>query len=133
MYYLNCVCHCIEYNDNDIRRYTNYSNWASLSDEEDQLVYLLALTLNPNLLIGKVFFQSDALSRDMKGRFYEIGQIRHQLVVVPSLVVAGRTCQVHKILAFKQIWLKEYYIDPINRLKLRFRSRQQSSRSCVIS
>lgn len=134
MYYLNCVCYCIDYNDNDIKRYTNYSRWASLSDEEDQLVFLLALTLHPNLLIGKVFFQNDALSRDMQGRFYEIGQVSHQLVVVPSLVVAGRTCQVHRILAFKQSWLTEHYIDPINRLKQRFGPRPgRSSRSCVIS
>ncbi|UJR32558.1 hypothetical protein I4U23_020019 [Adineta vaga] len=131
MYYLNCVCYCIDYNDNDIKRYTNYSRWASLSDEEDKLVYFLALTLNPNILIGKVFFQSDALSRDMQGRFYEIGQVRQQLVVVPSLVIAGRTCQVQRILAFKQEWLKENYIEPMLRLQQRFRSR--TSRSCVIS
>jgi hypothetical protein len=140
MYYLNCVC----YNDNDIKRYTDYSHWASLSDEEDQLVLSLALTLRPNLLIGKVFFESDALSRDMQGRFYEIGQVRQQLVVVPSLIVAGRTCQVHRILAFKQSWLKQHYFDPINRLQQRFRSQQErqrtrpqqqqrSQRSCVIS
>jgi hypothetical protein len=133
MYYLYCVCYCIDYNDNDIQRYTNYLDWASLSDEEDRVAYLLGLTLHPNLLIGKVFFQSDALSRDMPGRFYEIEQVRQQLVVVPSLVIAGRTCQVQRILAFKQSWLKEYYLDPINRLKYRFRPQpQRSSRSCVI-
>lgn len=133
MYYLNCVCYCIDYNDNDIQRYKNYSNWASLSDEEDLIVFLLSLTLKPDLLLGKVFFQSDALSRDMMGRFYEIGQVSHQMVVAPSLVIAGRTCQVHRILAFKQAWLRTYYIDPINRLTPRFRSRQNSTRSCVIS
>ena len=133
MYYINCVCYCMDYNDNDIQRYKNYSNWASLSDEEDQLVFLLSITLKPDLLIGKVLFQSDALSRDMQGRFYEIGQVSHQLVVAPSLVIAGRTCQVHRILAFKQSWLKEHYIDPINRLAPRFSSRRRSHRSCVIS
>lgn len=133
MYYLNSVCYCIDYNDNDIQRYRNYSNWASLSDEEDLMVFLLSLTLKPDLLIGKVFFQSDALSRDMSGRFYEIGEISHQMVVAPSLVIAGRTCRVHRILAFKQTWLKTNYIDPINRLTSRFRSRQNSARTCVIS
>ncbi len=133
MYYLNCVCYCIDYKDNDIKRYTNYSNWASLSGEEDQLVFLLGLTLSPDLLIGKVIFQSDELSRDMQGRFYEIGQVRHQVVVVPSLVVAGRTCQVQRILAFKQSWLKENYLDPMNRLAQRFRPQPRPSRSCVIS
>ncbi|CAF3974130.1 unnamed protein product [Rotaria sp. Silwood1] len=121
MYYLNCVCYCIEYDDNDIRRFTNYANWASLSNEEDRLVFLLALTLSPDLFIGKVFFPSDELSRDMLGRFYEIGQVRHQLMVVPSLVIAGRTRQVNRILAYKQAWLQLYYIDPMKRLTQRFR------------
>ncbi|CAF2662771.1 unnamed protein product [Rotaria sp. Silwood2] len=133
MYYLNCVCYCIDYNDNDIRRFTNYSNWASLSDEEDRLVYFLALTLRPDLLIGKVFFPSDALSRDMQGRFYEIEQVNHQLVVVPSLVIAGRNCRVNRILAFKQIWLRENYVDPVNRLAQRYRSQRLQTRACVIS
>jgi hypothetical protein len=56
MYYLNCVCYCIDYNDNDIRRFRNYANWASLSDDEDRLVFLLGLSLSPDLFIGKVFF-----------------------------------------------------------------------------
>ncbi len=92
------------------------------------MVYLLGLTLNPTLLIGKVFFQSDALSRGMKGRFYEIGQVRQRMVI------AVRSCQVHRIFAFKQSWLKEYYFDPINRLQQRFRRQpQRPSRSCVVS
>ncbi|CAF1048986.1 unnamed protein product [Rotaria magnacalcarata] len=133
MYYLNCVCYCIDYNDNDIRRYTNYARWASLSDEEDRLVFVLGMTLSPDLFIGKVFFPSDALSRDMTGRFYEISQINHQLVVVPSLVIGGRTCRVNRILAYKQVWLQENYIDPMRRLIQRFRPQQQATRSCSIS
>lgn len=133
MYYLCSVCYCIEYNDNDIRRYTNYKNWASLSDEEDYMVFILALTLNPNILVGKVFFPSDALSRDMSGRFYEISQVRHQLVVVPSLVIAGRTRRVNRILAYKQVWLQENYIEPMTRLSQRYRRIQQPSTACVIS
>jgi hypothetical protein len=68
----------------------------------------------------------------MSGRFYEIGQVNHQLVVSSSLVIAGRTCRVNKILAFKQVWLQENYINPMNRLAQRFRSRQRT-RTCIIS
>lgn len=132
MYYLNCACYCVDYSDNDVRRFTNYDNWASLSNEEDYMVFLLALILSPDILLGKVFFPSDALSRDTSNRFYEISQVNHQLVVASSLVIAGRTCRVNRILAFKQMWLQNNYLDPMSRLAVRFR-RRQSTRACVIS
>lgn len=132
MYYLNCVCYCIDYKDNDISRLTNYRNWAALSDEEDRLVFILAATLSPDILINKVLFHSDVLSRDMSGRFYEINQVNHQLVIASSLVIAGRTCRVNRILAFKQEWLQNNYIDPMTRLVQRFR-RSSRTNVCVIS
>ncbi|UJR10676.1 hypothetical protein I4U23_014870 [Adineta vaga] len=56
MYYLDCVCTVIDYNDNNIRRYRNYSNWMNMSDEEDNLIFVLAATLSPDELQDKVFF-----------------------------------------------------------------------------
>ena len=137
MYYLNCVCYCTDYSENDIRRFTNYANWSTLSDDEHRLVFILALALSPDLFIGKVFFPSDVLSRDMMNRFYEIGQVNHQLVVSSSVVIAGRTCRVNRILAFKQAWLQEYYINPMNRLAPRFQPPRlpapRRKKSCIIS
>ena len=136
MYYLNCACSCINYNDNDIAQYRNYANWASLSDEEDRLVFYLALVLNPDILIEKVFFPSDELCRDMSNRFYEINQVRHQFAIVPSTIVAGRTCNVSKIMTYKQAWMRNNYFEPMFRLQQRFRpagGQQQSSSLCVIS
>lgn len=40
MYYLDCICTVIDYHDNNIGRYRNYSNWANMSDYEDRLIYL---------------------------------------------------------------------------------------------
>ncbi|CAF1538041.1 unnamed protein product, partial [Rotaria sordida] len=102
MYYLDCVCTVIEYNDNDIRRYRNYSNWRNMSDEEDRLIFLLAATLSPDELEDKVFFNVPDLCPDSTNAFYEIGQVRRQLMVVQSIVIGGQSRQVKKIMAYKQ-------------------------------
>jgi hypothetical protein len=132
MYYLNSVCNCIDCEDNDIQRYRNYSDWSSLNDEEDQLVFLLALILNPDLLIEKVLFQNDTLTRGMDERFYKIDQIKNQIVIIPSFIVAGRTYQIRQILTFKQIWIVENYLEPMARLAQRFCPWERSKRFCVI-
>ncbi|CAF5101644.1 unnamed protein product, partial [Rotaria sp. Silwood1] len=134
MYYLNCLCHCINYEDSDIDRFTNYSNWSSLSDDEDQFVFFLALNLSPDLFIGKIFFPSDQLCHDVRGRFYDIDAMNHPMLLTRSLIITGRICEVKRIFAFKQIWLKEYYLDPMKRFtqKLCFRQ-QKAKRFCVIS
>ncbi|CAF4976293.1 unnamed protein product [Rotaria sp. Silwood1] len=89
MYYLDCVCTVIEYDDNNIRRYRNYSNWRNMSDEEDRFIFLLALTLSPNELEDKVFFNIPDVCPDTNNAFYEIGQVKRQLMVVQSIIIDG--------------------------------------------
>lgn len=127
MYYLNCVCQAIQYTDNDIDRYRSYTNWSALSNEEVRLLLVLCLTLSPDVFNNKVFFQSDALCDDFQNKFYEISQVRHQLLAVQSIVVAGRTHQVNKIMTYKMSWMRNYYLDPIQRLAQRFNSQGQRS------
>ncbi|CAF5086121.1 unnamed protein product, partial [Rotaria sp. Silwood1] len=88
MYYLNCVCSAIQYNDSDLSRFRNYRNWASLSSEDIRLLLVLCLTLRPDLLDDKVFFHSDALCGDSSNKFFEISQVRNQLLAVQSIVIA---------------------------------------------
>ncbi|CAF1174724.1 unnamed protein product [Didymodactylos carnosus] len=134
MYYLNCVCYCIEYNDNDIQRYCDYKNYHRLTADEQRLVFVLCATLSPDNFDQKVFFQSDELSGSMSGRFYEVTQVRNRVLAVESIIIAGRTRQVKRIMTYKEIWMKNYYIDPMLRLAQRFGSqRRTSTRSCIIS
>lgn len=127
MYYLNCVCQAIEYTDNDIDRYRAYRNWSSLSTEEVRVLLVLCLTFSPDVFNNRVFFQSDALCAGSQNKFYEISQIRHQVLVVQSIVVAGRTRQVNRIMAYQLSWMRNNYWNPIQRLAQRFDSRSQRS------
>jgi hypothetical protein len=142
MYYLDCVCNVIDYNDGNIRRYRNYSNWANMSDEEDRLIFVLALALSPDELEDKVFFNSPSLCPDASNEFYEIGQVRNQLLVVQSIISGGQQRRVKKIMAYKQTWMQNNYFQPMRNLAYRFSPqgqreeamrRQMLSQACTIS
>ena len=120
MYYFKCVCSAIEYTDNDMNRYKNYHNWSSLSYNEIRLLITLCYALNPGVFDDKVFFQSDALCGDSPNRFLEISQVSHQLLAVRSIVVAGRTRRVNKIMTYKMSWMRAYYFGPMARLRQRY-------------
>jgi hypothetical protein len=133
MYYLKCVCTTIECNDQpEIRRFTNYSNWRSLSTDEQQQLFVLCYTLSPDILQNKVFFQNDTLCIDTSNEFYEISQVSRQLVAAQSIVIAGQTRRVNKIMTYKMSWMQENYLEPMRRLAQRFNKKKRLSR-CVIS
>ena len=132
MYYLNCVSHVLELKDSNIRRLTNYSQYSSLSnDEETQLLYL-AVLLSPDELIGKVFFPSDELCGDSNNEFYELSQVRNTFAVSSSVIIGGEQTRVAKIMTFKMCWMTKNYIEPIKYLDRRRREREAASNSCTI-
>jgi hypothetical protein len=137
MYYLGCVVSVIDCDaDEDIRRFTRYSNWASLSSDERDLLVILCYRFSPDVFEGKVFFQSDALAGNSGNAFYKISQVRHRLVAAESVVIAGRSRRVNKIMAYKMIWIRTYYLEPMQRLAQRMSDdarRTKKSRHCVIN
>ena len=133
MYYMNCVCTTINCNDDpDIQRFTNYSRWYNLSTDEQRQLVVLCYTVSPDILEGKIFFQNDTLCIDCANEFYEISQINNQLVAAQSIIIAGRTRQVNKIMTYKMSWMQTNYLEPMRRQAQRFSQRKRSSR-CVIS
>ena len=142
MYYIDCVCTVIDYNDGDIRRYRNYTNWANMSDQEDRLIFILALAMSPKDLDDKVFFNNPQLCGDSSNKFYEIGQVRRQVVVVQSIVIGGQQRQVKKIMAYTNTWIQRNYLIPMKNLIFRFSPegqrqeairREMISQACTIS
>lgn len=116
MYYLHCVFSAIEYNDQDVRKYRDYQRWSMLSHAEQRVVWLFALTFSPDEFDGKVFFHSDQLCGDSSNKFYEFSQVSHQLVAVQSILIAGQTRQVKKIMTYKMSWMQNNYFEPMKRL-----------------
>jgi hypothetical protein len=116
MYYLNCVFSTIEYTDQDVQKYRDYNNYSRLNYQEKRMVWLFALMLSPDEFDGKVFFNSDALCEDYGNEFYEFSRVRHQLLAVQSIFIAGQTRQVKKIMTYKKSWMQYNYFAPMKRL-----------------
>jgi hypothetical protein len=126
MYYLNCVCTSIDCNhDPDIQRYTTYKNWHLLSIEEQKALVVVCYTFSPDVLDDKVFFHSDALCGERLNDFYTINQVRNQVLAAESIIIAGRTRHVNKIMTYKMQWMVTYYIEPMRRLVARFNASSQ--------
>ena len=131
MSYLQCVCTTIDCNnESEIRRFTDYSKWYSLSTDEQQELFAFCYALSPDEFNSKIFFQSDALCGNSSNEFYEISQVSSQIVAASSIVIAGRTRRVNKIMTYKMFWMRNYYLEPMQRLAQRFTKKKSR---CTIS
>ena len=125
MYYLNCVFTAIEYKDQDVRKFRDYHNWSLLNNAEQRMVLVLALAFSPDEFDGKVFFHSDKLCGDSSNKFYELSQVRNQVLAVQSILVAGQTRQVKKIMTYTMFWIQNNYVNPVKRLAAQFEAQRQ--------
>ncbi|UJR21079.1 hypothetical protein I4U23_024179 [Adineta vaga] len=116
MYYFNCVCYVIEYDDTDMQRYRDFNNWYLLSAREVRLLVALCYTLSPDVFDNKAFFRSDAMSASDVNKFYKINEVSHQVIAASSIVIAGRTRKVNRIMMYKMSWMHQYYFGPMRRL-----------------
>jgi hypothetical protein len=72
--------------------------------------------------------------------FYEVSQVRHQLMAVYSILIAGQRREVKKIMTYKQSWMQSNYYEPMERLEYAFNlqrrrhlAEQVLSDACIIS
>ena len=141
MYYLDCMCSLIEYDESNLNRLRDYKNYDDLSNIELRLLYVTCVTLDPDDFKGKIIFEDrdGDLCGSSLNRMYDLGEIQRRLVVVRSVVLAGQTRRVKKIMAYRPRWLQLYYIQPIAELAAIFqRERQQQAvleliNTCTIS
>ena len=118
MYYFDCVCTCVEAdNDSTIRRLRDYDNYYRLSEEERAQLMILCLALSPDKLLGSVFFPADQDDLDGYGNdFYEIKAVSTKLVVTESILIGGQQKKVQKIMMCKRSWLEKNYLNPLRSL-----------------
>ena len=120
MYYFNCVCSCIEADDDyTTRRLRNYSNYSSLTSQEEAQLLILCLALSPDKLIGSIFLPASD-DEDFGGcsnEFYELSAVSTRVLVSESLMVGGQQKRVRKIMKFKKVWIENNYINPLRAIE----------------
>ena len=118
MYYLSCVFAVIGRDGlpDELLRLSRYQNYRSLAQQDSIKLLVLAKELSPDMLLDKVFFANSALCGNSSNEFFEVSVVSTTMVVASSIMVGGRECRVRKIMAFKDTWLVNNYINPILQL-----------------
>ena len=117
MYYLNCICTCVEANNEfSIRRLQDYKNYSSLTKEEEAMLLVLCLALSPDKLTGTLIFPTEDLER-FDNEFYEVSAVSTKLVVAETLLIGGQNKKVTKIMMFKKSWIEKNYLNPLSQLE----------------
>ena len=117
MYYLNCVCACIEPDDNStINRLRDYKNYDRLSSDEEAQLLALCLALSPDKLIGTIFHLSSNCG-DYTNQFLELSAAKTSVLVTESLVIGGHRKRILKVMMFQKSWMESYYINPLRSIQ----------------
>lgn len=113
MYYLDCIFCLLGKEDlpQEVLRLGRYQNYYSLSTVDCVALLALAKELSPDKLVGQVIFPSAELCGSYNNKFYDISVVSTRMVVASSIMIGGQQRRVRKIMAFKESWLRTYYLD----------------------
>ena len=121
MYYFDCICYCIEADDDyTTRRLRNYSNYSSLSSQEEAQLLILCLALSPEKLIGSIFLPAsddEDFTDGCNNEFFQLSAVNTRVLVSESLLIGGQQKKIRKIMKFKKCWVENNFIDPLRSIE----------------
>jgi len=115
MYYIDCICCVLYYNDGNVRMYRDYERYYNMTRQDKFNIRNLCLDLKPDIFKGNVIFETDNTG-NRSNAFFEIGEHRLTVAAVESIIVGGVSRRVAKIMYYKPQWLMTNYYTPLRNL-----------------
>jgi hypothetical protein len=126
MYYFNCVCYCIEPDDNyAVRRFRNCSNYHDLTRQEKIQLLDLCITLSPSKLDGMIFHREESMNGS--NRFLKLSATKTGIIATESLLIGGQSKKIVNIMQYKNSWMENNYYTPVRELRHNLSASTRSS------
>lgn len=127
MYYLDCVFGVIQIDE--ANKFTDYHRYYSLSKEEEQTVFKLALLFNPKIMTDLSLFvvNSNLLKPGFDNTFIELSDNRVGFHINSEVMIGGVARKVLKIMACNSSWLMENYIWPMESYAKKLEEKEKNS------
>ena len=132
MYYFNCICTCIEPDDDyTIRRLRDYKNYSRLTSEEEAKLIAICEALGPGK-VKKVIFHEVKDCGGLSNKFFEIKAVKTDVVVTESFFIGGQWRKIVKVMFFQKHWMVNNYYQPFISLRKRHHPAVHKKSSCSI-
>lgn len=93
---------------------TNYSNHNNLTFDQENAVLCFAVLLDPRIFIEKnIMIYEPRLCGNCQNEFFKISDSRTAVAATRQFVIGGKQVHTLSIMAFKESWLDENYINPM--------------------
>ncbi|KAL3863094.1 hypothetical protein ACJMK2_004870 [Sinanodonta woodiana] len=140
MYYLKCMCSVINLTDvhPEVQRLTDYHRYDIGRNDIDTLIKMCQV-LAPDKLENKCIFECPALCGSWSARFYEVNEIRQQVLsttattsitalagksalfasatATATVILEGTCYSIMHILTYTNYWMEEYFRKPMKLLQ----------------
>ncbi|CAC5379229.1 unnamed protein product [Mytilus coruscus] len=118
MYYLQSMCTVLQLDEteHDIKRFTDFENYYSLSNEETAAMVLLCTLLDPVTLNGVCIFHDEDACGNFENEFFKIEANRTRIASARSVMVGNVQVAIKKFMCYKMSWIEENYIEPLTQM-----------------
>ncbi|XP_033731076.1 uncharacterized protein LOC117320668 [Pecten maximus] len=115
MFYLKCICNVLDLNDenSNLGKFTDFRNYYLLSEADIDALTILIVSVKPAELLGKCLFHDEEICGNSNNKFFELEDVRQNMVIVNDILIAGQQRRVNRIMFFKMAWLQLYCLTPL--------------------
>ncbi|XP_069119440.1 uncharacterized protein [Argopecten irradians] len=119
MYLLKCLCDVLDLDEgsNNLQKLTDFRNYHLLSSESDiEALAEYILSLKPDELKNKCIFLNEEMCGNSNNKFFELAEVRQNMIIMNKVLVAGQQRRVKKIMVYNRVWLNQYLVTPLHYL-----------------